>query len=130
VNDVRREDPTAEPVEGQFLGLATTSKWAELQALMAEMSGAAPYWRSQRTDGSRYPVTGWDTDWEYQFRLEVYKYLEWCELMPRAAGFNLTLEDIRQVCAAIGFEVEPLADRIRVLGYRRLAAAVGTVGSC
>ena len=35
---------------GQFLGLATTDKWSELQSLMVEMAGAAPYWRTQSTD--------------------------------------------------------------------------------
>ncbi|MBA3530060.1 MAG: hypothetical protein H0T91_12270 [Propionibacteriaceae bacterium] len=104
----------------QFLGLATTSKWSELQSLMVEMSAAAPYWRTQSTAGSLYPPDGWQADWDHQFRLGVYKYIEWCELVPRSDGASLTLDDIRQVCEAIGFVVETAPDRIRVLGYRRL----------
>jgi hypothetical protein len=105
----------------QFLGLATTSKWSELQALMTEMGSAAPYWRTRNTSGETHPPDdGWDADWEYQFRLGAYKYIEWCELLPRPDDAGLTLEDIRQVCQAIGFETEAEPDRIRVLGYRRL----------
>lgn len=106
----------------QYLSLATAGKWAELQSLMAEMSSAGPYWRMQTTSGVRYPANdGWDADWHHQFRLSVYKYIEWCELLPRPDDSGLTLEDLHQVCAAIGFEVEGHADRIRVLGYRRLS---------
>ena len=108
---------------GQFLGLATTDKWSELQSLMVEMAGAAPYWRTQSTDGQLNPPDdgAWYADWDYQFRLGTYKYIEWCELYPRPDDSSLTLEDVRQACVAIGFEVEPQADRIRVLGYRRLS---------
>jgi len=106
----------------QFLGLASTTKWSELQSLMAEMGPAAPYWRVQTTGGLLNPPDeGWYADWEYQFRLEDYKHIEWCELYPRPDDSTLTLEDVRQVCAAIGFEVETEDDRVRVLGYRRLS---------
>jgi hypothetical protein len=106
----------------QFLGLATTGKWSELQALMAEMMTAAPYWRTSGTDGVLYPPDdGWHPDWDYQFRLGSYKHIEWCELYPRPDDASLTLDDLEQVCDAIGFEIEVLGDRIRVLGYRRLS---------
>jgi hypothetical protein len=106
----------------QFLGLATTGKWSELQSLMAEMMAAAPYWRTASTDGALYPPgDGWHPDWDYQFRLGSYKHIEWCELYPRPDGASLTLDDLEQVCDAIGFEVEVLPDRVRVLGYRRLS---------
>lgn len=110
-------------VPAQFLGLATTDKWSELQSMMLEMAGAAPYWRAQTTDGVTDPPDegGWYADWDYQFRLGTYKYLEWCELYPRPDDSSLTLDDVEQVCLAIGFEVEVDADRIRVLGYRRLS---------
>jgi hypothetical protein len=106
----------------QFLGLATPSKWSELQSLMAEMAGAAPYWRVQTTDGILDPPDdGWYADWDQQFRLGVYKYIEWCELYPRPDDDSLTKDDVEQVCAAIGFDVESEPDRVRVLGYRRLS---------
>ena len=35
----------------QFLGLASTHKWSELQSLMVEMGNAAPYWRTQSIEG-------------------------------------------------------------------------------
>jgi hypothetical protein len=105
----------------QFIDLASTSKWSELQSLMVEMGRAAPYWRAQSTDGVLDPPDeGWYADWDYQFRLEGYKYIEWCELYPRLDAQSLTLDDIRQVCEAIGFETELRADRVRILGYRRL----------
>ena len=104
----------------QFLTLATAHKWAELQALMAEMSQAAPYWRTQSTSGARYPTSGWDADWDRHFRLGVYKYIEWCELRPKPDSTGLTLADIAGVCEAIGFQTDVLADRVRVLGYRLL----------
>ena len=106
----------------QFLDLASTQKWSELQSLMVEMGTAAPYWRIQTTDGVLDPPDeGWYADWDYQFRLEGYKYIEWCELYPRPDEQSLTLDDVRQVCEAIRFEVEVEADRVRVLGYRRLS---------
>jgi hypothetical protein len=106
----------------QFLTLATTDHWAELQALMAEMSYAAPYWRMQSTSGVLFPTDdGWHADWDHQFRLVFYKYIEWCELVPRPDGAGLTLDDVRQACEAIGFELEVGPDRVRVLGYRRLS---------
>lgn len=105
----------------QFLTLASSDHWAELQELMAEMSLAAPYWRTQSTSGTQFPANeGWHADWHHQFRLVVYKYIEWCELVPRPDGSGLTLVDIAQACEAIGFEVEASGDRVRVLGYRRL----------
>lgn len=104
----------------QFLDLATPDSWTELQSFMTEMGAAAPYWRTQSTSGDLHPARGWDADWAYRFRLGVYTYLEWCELTPRPDDGGLTLDDIRQVCAAIGFEVEVQPDRVRVLGYRRL----------
>lgn len=107
--------------EAQFLTLATADHWAELQALMAEMSRAAPYWRTQSTGGVLFPPDdGWHPDWDHQFRLVAYKHIEWCELLPRPDQAGLTLEDIRQACEAIGFELVVSADRVRVLGYRRL----------
>jgi len=106
----------------QFLSLATTQKWAELQSLMAEMTAAAPYWRIQTIEGLQDPPDeGWYADWDYQFRLEGYKHIEWCELYPRLDDSSLTLEDVRQVCEAIGFEIETESDRVRILGYRRLS---------
>jgi hypothetical protein len=109
-------------VPAQLLGLASTSKWSELQSLMEEMSTAAPYWRILTTAGVLDPPDdGWYADWEYQFRLVVYKYIEWCELYPRPDEPSLLLEDVKQVCEAIGFEFETEPDRIRVLGYRRLS---------
>jgi len=105
----------------QFLTLATADHWAELQSLMAEMVRAAPYWRMRSTSGVLFPPDdGWHADWDHQFRLLSYKHIEWCELVPRPDGVGLTLDDVHQACQAIGFEVELEADRIRVLGYRRL----------
>ncbi|HYP46709.1 MAG TPA: DUF6678 family protein [Propionibacteriaceae bacterium] len=105
----------------QFVTLATADHWAELQALMVEMSLAAPYWRMQSTTGTQFPSDdGWHADWDHQFRLVDYKYIEWCELVPRPDDTGLTLQDICQACEAIGFEVEAAEDRVRVLGYRRL----------
>ena len=105
----------------QFLTLATTTTWSQLQALMTEMTGAAPYWRTRSTAGLLHPADGWHSDWDHQFRLGVYKYLEWCDLLPRPGGRGLTGEDIEQACLALGFEIERDGDRVRVLGYRRLA---------
>lgn len=106
----------------QFLTLATTDHWAELQALMEEMVGAAPYWRMQSTSGVLFPPDeGWHADWDRQFRLVSYKYIEWCELFPRPDDTGLTLADVQQACEAIGFEVQARPDRIRLLGYRRLS---------
>lgn len=110
----------------QFLTLATTDHWVELQTLMAEMGIAAPYWRTRSTSGVLFPANdGWHPDWLHQFRLGNYKYLEWCELVPRPDGLGLTLDDISQACTAIGFEVAALPDRIRVVGYRRLSPGAG-----
>lgn len=110
-----------DPAPAQFLGLASTSKWSELQSLMAEMTSAAPYWRIRSLDGVLNPPDdGWYADWDHQFRLEGYKHIEWCELYPQDSDQSLTLDDVRQVCEAIGFEIEVEADRVRVLGYRRL----------
>jgi hypothetical protein len=80
------------------------------------------------------PRRGWEHDWDQQFRLTEYKYIEWCELRPRGRG--LTLADIEGVCAALGFEIEvsvgsdaasetgssgeAAPERVRVLGYRLL----------
>ena len=111
-------DPAA---PAQFLGLASTHKWSELQSLMVEMGQAAPYWRIQSIEGVLDPPDeGWYADWDYQFRLEGYKHIEWCELYARPEAQSLTVDDVRQVCEAIGFEIEVTDDRIRVLGYRRL----------
>lgn len=110
----------------QFLTLATSDHWTELQSLMAEMQVAAPYWRMRSTSGLVFPVgDGWHADWDHQFRLVVYKYIEWCELVPRPDDTSLTLDDVRQACEAIGFEVEIEADRVRALGYRRIPAEPG-----
>lgn len=114
-------DQTVSEPPVQFLGLATTTKWSELQSFMTEMGSAAPYWRTLSTAGVLVPPDeGWYADWDHQFRLGVYKYIEWCELYARPDDECLTVEDIRQACVAIGFEVEVEIDRIRVLGYRRL----------
>ena len=104
----------------QFVTLATTTTWAELQTLMSELAAAAPYWRTRSTSGQLHPADGWHSDWDHQFRLGTYKYLEWCELVPRQSGRGLTLEDIEQACLALGFEVECDGEQVRVLGYRRL----------
>lgn len=105
----------------QFLTLATSDHWTELQALMADMRLAAPYWRMRSTTGVEFPAgDGWHADWDRQFRLVDYKYIEWCELVPRPDDTSLTLDDVRQACEAIGFEVEVQADRVRVVGYRQL----------
>lgn len=108
----------------QFLDLASATRWAELQSLMVEMGAAAPYWRTRSTEGELLPAEGWYADWEYQFRLGVYKYIEWCELVPRPDDTSLTLDDIQQACVAIGFEVEHEPDRLRILGYRRLTSGM------
>ena len=105
----------------QFLGLASPDAWSELQSLMAEMTTAAPYWRTSSTGGVIDPPDeGWYADWDHQFRLVAYKHIEWCELYPRPEERCLTMTDIQQACEAIGFEVELAADRVRILGYRRL----------
>jgi hypothetical protein len=41
--------------------------------------------------------------------------------MPRQDGAGLTLPDLLAVCQAIGFQLEELPDRVRVLGYRLLS---------
>lgn len=105
----------------QFLDLADAATWSELQVVMTELGRAAPYWRFQNTEGAVYPPDdGWDVDWSYRFRLAEYKYIEWCDLTPRDDGRSLTLEDLGQLCVAIGFEIETSPGRVRVLGYRPL----------
>lgn len=108
------------PVHRQFLDLADVDTWSDLQMVMVELGRAAPRWRVQDTSGSLVPPQGWERDWDARFRLTEYKYIEWCELSPRTTSDGLTLADLTQVCEAIGFEVEVLPDRVRVLGYRLL----------
>ncbi|HET9873873.1 MAG TPA: DUF6678 family protein [Propionibacteriaceae bacterium] len=108
------------PAHRQFLDVATVDTWSELQLAMADLGPAAPYWRVQDIEGTLAPSSGWERDWRHRFRLIQYKYIHWCELRPREAANGLTLADVVELCDELGFEVEELADRARVLGYRLL----------
>jgi hypothetical protein len=109
------------PVHRQFLDVADVGTWSDLQVVMSELGTAAPYWRVQSTQGEAVAAEDWMLDWDRTFRLTEYKYIEWCELMPRQDGAGLTLPDLLAVCQAIGFQLEELPDRVRVLGYRLLS---------
>ena len=105
----------------QLAALANNTKWRELQQHMAQQGPRAPLWRTLDTNGFAYPPQGWDGDWAYHFRLDGhYQTIEWCEMQPRAHPGTMPLQEIANACQRIGFEIEVLANTVKVLGYRRL----------
>jgi len=49
---------------------------------------------------------GWDSDWTYHFRLGEYKFIEWCEMVPRQIEGGVELTQLLEISKKLGLSIK------------------------